>query len=27
VAKEINGLALIWGLIKSWFASLLGKRT
>jgi uncharacterized protein len=27
VAKEINGLAIAWALIKSWWLSLLGKRT
>jgi len=26
VAKEINGLAIVWGLIKSWLAGLFGKR-
>lgn len=26
VAKEINGLALVWGLIKSWFSGLFGRR-
>jgi len=26
-AKEINALALVWGLVKGWFASLAGKRT
>jgi uncharacterized protein len=26
VAKEINGLAIVWMLIKNWFAGLFGKR-
>lgn len=26
-AGEINGLAIVWALIKSWFAGLFGKRT
>ena len=26
VAKEINGLAIFWSLVKSWFGSLLGKK-
>jgi carbon monoxide dehydrogenase subunit G len=26
VAGEINGLAIVWGLIKGWFGGLLGKR-
>ncbi len=26
VAKEINGLAIVWTLIKNWFSSLFGKR-
>lgn len=26
VAKEINGLAIVWTLIKNWFAGLFGKR-
>jgi len=26
-APEINALAILWNLIKGWFASLLGKRT
>lgn len=26
VAKEINGLAILWLLIKNWFGGLLGKR-
>ena len=25
-ANEINGLAIVWGLIKAWFAGLFGKR-
>jgi uncharacterized protein len=25
-ANEINGLALLWGLVKGWFAGLFGKR-
>ena len=27
VAKEINGLAIVWMLIKNWFASLFGKKS
>ena len=27
VAGEINGLAIVWALIKNWFSGLLGKRT
>lgn len=27
VANEINGLAIVWMLIKNWFAGLFGKRT
>jgi carbon monoxide dehydrogenase subunit G len=27
VAKEINGLAIFWGLVKSWFLGLFGRRT
>ena len=26
VAKEINGLAIFWSLVKSWFGGLLGKK-
>jgi len=26
-ANEINGLALLWGLVKGWFAGLTGRRT
>lgn len=26
-ANEINGLAIVWALIKGWFAGLFGKRT
>ena len=26
VAKEINGLAIVWMLIKNWFAGLFGKK-
>ena len=26
VASELNGLAIFWALVKSWFAGLLGKR-
>ena len=26
VAKEINGLAILWHLVKGWFAGLFGKR-
>jgi hypothetical protein len=26
VAREINGLAIFWALIKSWFSGLFGKR-
>jgi len=26
VASEINGLAIVWALIKSWFGGLFGKR-
>ncbi|QCB46133.1 SRPBCC family protein [Hydrogenophaga sp. PAMC20947] len=26
VAKEINGLAIVWSLIKNWFSGLFGKR-
>jgi len=27
VAKEINGLAIVWALIKNWWLGLFGKRT
>jgi uncharacterized protein len=27
VAKEINGLAIVWMLIKNWFAGLFGKKS
>ena len=27
VAKELNGLAIVWALIKSWFGGLFGRRT
>ena len=26
VAREINGLAIFWALVKSWFGGLLGKK-
>lgn len=26
VAREINGLAILWGLVKGWFAGLFGRR-
>ena len=26
VAREINGLAIFWSLVKSWFGGLLGKK-
>jgi len=26
-AQEINALAMLWGLVKGWFAGLIGKRT
>jgi len=26
VAREINGLAIVWALVKGWFSGLLGKR-
>jgi hypothetical protein len=26
VAKEINGLAIFWSLVKSWLGGLLGKK-
>jgi uncharacterized protein len=26
VAREINGLAIFWSLVKSWFGSLFGKK-
>ena len=26
VAREINGLAIFWALLKSWFGGLFGKR-
>jgi len=26
VAREINGLAIVWALVKSWFGGLLGKK-
>lgn len=26
VAREINGLAILWGLVKGWFAGLFGKK-
>jgi hypothetical protein len=26
VAREINGLAIFWALLKSWFGGLLGKK-
>jgi hypothetical protein len=26
VAREINGLAIFWALVKNWFAGLLGKK-
>jgi hypothetical protein len=26
VAREINGLAIFWALIKSWFGGLMGKK-
>lgn len=27
VARELNGLAIVWALIKGWFTGLFGKRT
>ena len=27
VAKELNGLAIVWALIKNWFGGLFGRRT
>jgi len=27
VAREINGLAIVWALIKNWLAGLFGKRS
>ena len=26
VAREINGLAILWNLVKGWLAGLFGKR-
>ena len=26
VAREINGLAIFWALVKGWFGGLLGKK-
>jgi hypothetical protein len=26
VAREINGLAIFWALLKSWFGGLVGKK-
>jgi hypothetical protein len=26
VAREINGLAIFWALVKSWFSGLVGKK-
>jgi len=26
VAREINGLAIFWSLVKSWFGGLFGKK-
>jgi hypothetical protein len=26
VAREINGLAIFWALVKGWFSGLLGKK-
>jgi len=27
VATELNGLAIFWALVKSWFSGLFGKKT